>query len=423
MGPRGPQAVIARIQPRPLRGRMAAIPSKSEAHRMLICAALSDQPTRIVMGPGSQDIDATVRCLTAFGAQISREADGMRVLPIRTPAACCEADCGESGSTLRFLLPVAAALGIDARFILHGRLPERPIAPLDRELERGGCVLSRPERHVLRICGQLRPGSYALPGNVSSQYISGMLFALSLLEGESALRIEGEMESASYVEMTLQALGRFGARPRQTGQGYAVAGQARFSSPGTVQVGGDWSNAAFWLCADALPGCGVKMTGLDENSAQGDRKIVDALRALESAGQDESIMDAADTPDMVPAMAACACARGQRLRVVHAERLRIKESDRLCAVTRTLNALGGATEETADGLIVRACRLRGGCVDACGDHRIAMMVAMASCACAEEVVLRGAEAVNKSYPGFWRDFAALGGCVELYEEDEHEQQL
>ena len=415
--------MIARIRPRSLRGEVAAIPSKSEAHRMLICAALADAPTQIRMGPGSQDIDATLRCLTAFGAQIAREADCIRVHPIRTPATRCEADCGESGSTLRFLLPVAAALGVDARFILHGRLPQRPIAPLDRELERGGCALSRPEKNALRICGQLRPGKYELPGNVSSQYISGMLFALSLLEGESVLRIEGEMESASYVEMTLQALGRFGATPRRTADGFIVTGRPRFCSPGAVRVGGDWSNAAFWLCADALPDCAVKMTGLDADSAQGDRKIVDALRALARAGADECVLDAADTPDMVPAMAACACARGQSLRVVHAERLRIKESDRLAAVTRTLNALGGAAEETADGLIVHARRLRGGSVDAFGDHRIAMMVALASIACAEEVVLRGAESVNKSYPGFWRDFAALGGCVELSEEDAHEQQL
>ena len=390
---------------------------------MLICAALADAPTEIYMGPGSEDIDATMRCLTAFGAELTRTADGVRVLPIRTPAASCDADCGESGSTLRFLLPVAAALGIDARFILHGRLPERPIAPLDRELERGGCALSRPEKNVLRICGRLRPGRYELPGNVSSQYVSGMLFALSLLEGESALRIEGKMESASYVEMTLQALNRFGAQPRRTADGFAIAGRTRFCSPGAVQVGGDWSNAAFWLCADALPGCAVQMTGLDAHSAQGDRKIVDVLRLLERVGRDECVMDAADTPDMVPALAACACARGQRLRVIHAERLRIKESDRLRAVTRTLNALGGAAEETADGLIVHARRPRGGSVDAFGDHRIAMMVAMASCACAEEVVLRGAEAVNKSYPGFWLDFAALGGCAELCEEDAHEQQL
>lgn len=390
---------------------------------MLICAALSDAPTKIVMGPGSEDIDATVRCLTAFGAKIEREGDGLRVLPIRTPVARCDADCGESGSTLRFLLPVAGALGIDARFILHGRLPQRPIAPLDRELERGGCILSRPEENTLRICGRLRPGDYALPGDVSSQFISGMLFALSIVDGRSALRVTGKMESASYVEMTLQALDRFGARPVQVAQAYALSGQARLCSPGTVPVGGDWSNAAFWLCADALPGCAVRMTGLDERSAQGDRKIADALRALESAGRDESRMDAADTPDMVPAIAACACARGQSLRIVHAERLRIKESDRLAAVTRTLNLLGGATEETQDGLIVRKCRLRGGRVDAFGDHRIAMMVAMASCVCTEDVILRGAEAVNKSYPGFWRDFASLGGSVELYEEDEHEQQL
>lgn len=424
MGAGGPEAVIARIAPGPLRGEVAAIPSKSEAHRMLICAALADGPTAIRMGPGSQDIDATIRCLTAFGADIRREEGLLRVVPIGRAPAACEADCGESGSTLRFLLPVAAALGIDASFRMHGRLPERPIAPLDRELQRGGCELTRPAPGLLRIRGRLRPGDYELPGDVSSQYISGMLFALSRLPGQSRLAVTGKRESASYIEMTLQAMARFGAQPEATANGFATGGLDRFAAPGEVRVGGDWSNAAFWLCADALPGCAVAVTGLDADSAQGDRKIVDLLRALRGAGGKPAVMDAADTPDLVPTAAACACARRQHLRVVNAGRLRIKESDRLEAVSRTLSALGGDVRETVDGLTVDGGRaLRGGEVDACGDHRIAMMAAIASCACAEPVAIRGAEAVNKSYPGFWRDFAALGGRVKLETEDAHEQHV
>ena len=181
-----------------------------------------------------------------------------------------------------------------------------------------------------------------------------------------------------------------------------------------MQIGGDWSNAAFWLCVNELPECAVEVTGLDPDSAQGDRRIVSALAELRSS-DGTCILDAGDIPDLVPTIAACACAAGRALRVTHAERLRIKESDRIATVRQALNALGGDVSETPDGLIVRKCKPTGGTVDAAGDHRIAMMAAVASAGCTREVVIRGAEAVNKSYPGFWRDFGSLGGRVELTE--------
>lgn len=406
--------MIARITPGPLRGSIAAIPSKSEAHRLLICAALADAPTRIPLSASSQDIDATIRCLNAMGADIALSDGELRVTPIDNPPARCEADCGESGSTLRFLLPVAGALGIETDFRMHGRLPERPIAPLDRELVRGGCTLTRPERDVLRISGKLQPGAYNLPGDVSSQYITGMLLALTLLEGESNLSITGRLESASYIGITRRCMASFGANPVPTDGGYRIPGLGRYVSPGYMQIGGDWSNAAFWLCVSELPGCDVEVTGLDPDSAQGDRQIVSALAELRSS-DGECVLDAGDIPDLVPTIAACACAAGKELRVTHAERLRIKESDRIATVRQALNALGGDVSETPDGLIVRRRKPTGGEVDAAGDHRIAMMAAVASAGCTQEVVIRGAEAVNKSYPGFWRDFASLGGRVELTE--------
>ena len=407
--------MIARIQPRFLRGTIPAIPSKSEAHRSLICAALSKEPTKLIMGPGSEDISATMRCLSALGADISIDGNKVQVMPATALPEACTADCGESGSTLRFLLPVAAALGVDTRFRMHGRLPQRPIFPLDRELVRGGCELTRPEGDILRITGKLLPGHYELPGNVSSQYISGMLFALSLLEGDSTLAITGKTESAGYIEMTLQCMAAFGSRIEKTNEGYRIHGVGRFTSPGSAAVGGDWSNAAFWLCAGIIPGCDVSMTGLDASSAQGDKRIEAEISRMTAADSSVTV-DAADIPDLVPILAATACARRQGMQVIHAERLRIKESDRLESVSRTLNLLGADVRQTQDGLIVNpASPLKGGSADACGDHRIAMMAAIASCACTEEVVIHGAEAVNKSYPGFWQDFALLGGCVELEE--------
>ena len=406
--------MIARITPGPLRGSIAAIPSKSEAHRLLICAALADAPTRIPLSASSQDIDATIRCLNAMGADIALSDGELRVTPIADPPARCEADCGESGSTLRFLLPVAGALGIETDFRMHGRLPERPIAPLDRELVRGGCTLTRPERDVLRISGKLQPGAYNLPGDVSSQYITGMLLALTLLDGESSLSITGRLESASYIGITRRCMASFGANPLPTDSGYRIPGMGRYVSPGRMQIGGDWSNAAFWLCVSELPGCKVEVTGLDPDSAQGDKRIVSALAELR-ASEGECVLDAGDIPDLVPTIAACACAAGRALRVTHAERLRIKESDRIATVRQALNALGGDVSETPDGLIVHRCKPTGGTVDAAGDHRIAMMAAVVSAGCTQQVVIRGAEAVNKSYPGFWRDFGSLGGRVELTE--------
>ena len=406
--------MIARITPGPLWGSIAAIPSKSEAHRLLICAALADAPTTLPLSASSQDIDATIRCLNAMGADIALSDGELRVTPIDNPPARCEADCGESGSTLRFLLSVAGALGIETDFRMHGRLPERPIAPLDRELVRGGCTLTRPERDVLRISGKLQPGAYNLPGDVSSQYITGMLLALTLLEGESNLSITGRLESASYIGITRRCMASFGANPVPTDGGYRIPGLGRYVSPGYMQIGGDWSNAAFWLCVSELPGCDVEVTGLDPDSAQGDRQIVSALAELRSS-DGECVLDAGDIPDLVPTIAACACAAGKELRVTHAERLRIKESDRIATVRQALNALGGEVDETPDGLIVHRRKPTGGTVDAAGDHRIAMMAAVASAGCTQEVVIRGAEAVNKSYPGFWRDFASLGGRVELTE--------
>ncbi|MBQ8506752.1 MAG: 3-phosphoshikimate 1-carboxyvinyltransferase [Clostridia bacterium] len=404
--------MIARITPRRLQGEIAAIPSKSEAHRLLICAALADKPTRVVPGGISQDIDATMRCLNALGADIRRVDGGILVNPIsfdHLPASCT-ADCGESGSTLRFILPLAGALGVQTDFVMHGRLPDRPISPLDRELTRGGCKLSRPEHDILRISGKLRPGAYELPGNVSSQYITGMLYALSILDGESSLAITGELESAGYIDITLQAMAGFSVHPEKTESGYRVSPQ-KYISSGEAAVGGDWSNAALWLCAD-----GVQVSGLNPASAQGDRQVAGELAAMRESNV--HTVDASGIPDLMPALAAYAAVHDVQLHVTHAERLRIKESDRIAAIARTLNALGAHVEEFPDGLIVhRGHPLRGGCVSSAGDHRIAMMAAIASTGCTEQVEIRGAEAVSKSDPAFWQGFMALGGQAELIPED------
>ena len=413
------------IAPGPAQGTVEAIPSKSAAHRLFIAAALGDRPTRILCRGTSQDIKATLRCLEALGAGIEVRGDAVAITPIdrSRPLGSCVLDCGESGSTLRFLVPVAGALGAEAVFRLAGRLADRPMEPLAGEMEQHGCrlILDRSAK-TLTVSGQLRPGDYALPGNVSSQFFTGLLFALPLLGEGSRLRVLGTMESASYIDLTLSALARFGLRPAPLeGGGWTVPARA-YHGPGEVTVEGDWSNAAPWLCMGTLTGSGITVTGLDNESLQGDRAVCRVLarmganvtqeadRAFAAPGTPSAVdVDARDIPDLVPVLAAAAATLPGVTRFTGAARLRLKESDRLETTARTLNALGGKVEDTADGLIVTGVpRLAGGTVDAFGDHRIAMAAAVASVACEGPVTVTGAQAVEKSYPAFWEDLAALG---------------
>lgn len=418
------------IQPGAVSGKLAAIPSKSAAHRLLICAALADEPTKIICPKGSQDIHATVRCLTGLGAEIAPQGDGYLVTPIHRTRAVgsCTLDCGESGSTLRFLLPVAAALGANATFLLAGRLAQRPMEPLAGQLTAHGCKLDwRPQSKTLTITGQLAPGEFSLPGNVSSQFFSGLLFALPLLGEKSVLRVEGDLESAGYIDLTLSALAKFGLTPAalETG-GWTVPAQG-YRTPGAAAVEGDWSNAAPWLCMGVLGGDGVSVTGLDNDSLQGDTGVCRVLARM--GGQvtryrdivcarpgplTPTVIDARNIPDLVPVLSAVAAVVPGQTRIVGAARLRLKESDRLNTTADTLNALGGRVSETQDGLfIVGKNRLTGGTVDAAGDHRIAMLAAVAAVVCEGPVTVTGAEAVEKSYPDFWKDLAFLGKGVKV----------
>lgn len=381
------------ITPGKLSGMVKAIPSKSMAHRMLICAAFCDRETELICPETSRDIEATVDCLKALGASILPTASGYRVIPINTVPQEASLHCGESGSTLRFLLPIVGALGVKATFHLEGRLPLRPLSPLWEELERMGCTLSRPTETTLLCTGRLRPGDYSIDGSVSSQFITGLLFGLALIEGETSLTVTGKAESRPYIDMTRQVLAQFLA--------------PNFHSPGSVTVEGDWSNAAFWLAAKML-GSDLTVTNLNPNSAQGDRAIEYLLSDL----AENPIIDASDIPDLVPILAVVrACFRGATFSGIR--RLRLKESDRVESTVAMLKALGGHAEATEDTLTVYPTGLTGGTVNAGNDHRIAMSAAIASNACQQKVTILGAECVNKSYPRFWEDFSRLGGKYEL----------
>ena len=397
------------ISPSTLCGSIPAQPSKSAAHRALICAALADRPTEIQIHTLSADIRATLACLTALGAAFSPAAQGIRVLPISKPAASAVLDCGESGSTLRFLLPVAAALCPESKFLGHGRLPNRPLTPLTTQMQAHGCVFSQ-QALPFTVYGPLSPGIFSLPGNISSQYLSGLLFALPLLSEDSEIQLTARLESSAYVDMTLQTLRRFGVDVSVSETGYRISGASSYRSPGNLSIEGDWSNAAFFLTA-ALFGHSVSVTGLSPNSAQGDRAIVPLLAQFRSAAARREI-DVSGIPDLVPILAVAACGTSGTTLLANAARLRLKESDRLSTTTAMLTALGAHIEARPDALVIHGgAPLHGATVDSFGDHRIAMAAAIAALLCSSAVRIRNAEAVNKSYPDFYHDFQELGGIV------------
>lgn len=392
-----------------LAGKISAVPSKSMAHRLLICAALAGEQTTVGCGALNEDIEATRHCLEAAFAHISYEADAFTVTPeSKGKESRVVMDCGESGSTLRFLLPILGAEGIEAKLRLHGRLPDRPLSPLREELIRHGYTLSEHGSNPLIAQGRLCAGSYTLRSDVSSQFISGLLFALPLCQGDSTITLTGKRESAAYVDMTLWALNAFGISIIPTADGFIIPGGQQYRSPGRIDTEGDWSAAAFWKVCDFL-GAPVEVTGLRRDSLQGDRAICDVLREMKKGN---CKIDAAPIPDLVPVLSVAALGSPGETVIYNAARLRYKESDRLATSAAMIRTLGGGVQELEDGLVIQGGgTLHTGVVDAAGDHRIAMSAAVASVLCGDVTIL-GAQSVSKSYPAFWEDFAKLGGSVD-----------
>ena len=448
-----------RLHPAALTGTIPAVDAKSYAHRLLMAAALADVPTRIRCRTRSADILATVRVMRALGAEIEDLGEAFLVRPIGMclaekglrPEDLDEVtlDCGESGTTERFILPIVAALGRKAAVTGAGRLAERPLSPLSDVLRAAGVSLSEEGVFPLHVAGRIGVGDYAIAGNVSSQFVGGLLYALSLQPRESGsraavstLELTGTVESAPYIRMTVEVLRAFGVEVEVSHdeRKYVVRGadaSGLLVSPGAAQVEGDWSNAAFWLVAGAVGGIGTKgisditVTGLKPDSAQGDRAVAASLERMGAevrvAGDAVTVrppengrlhgltVDAAQIPDLVPVLSvAAACAEGVTT-FVNAGRLRIKESDRLATTAAMLRSLGVEVTEGETTLTVagRAGRpLTGGTVSGANDHRIVMAAAVAATVASGPVVIEGARAARKSYPDFFRDYAALGGRVE-----------
>lgn len=412
------------ILPGARHGAVTARASKSHVHRLLILAALGACECFVDLENAySRDTDATARCLDALGADIIREGGGYCVRPISAaPRGGVTLDCGESGATLRFILPLCGALGVEARILTHGRLGARPIAALENALTAHGMTLHRADDGALCCAGRLAPGEYTLDATVSSQFVSALLLALPRLGGASRLAVTGEDNSAGYIALTERALASADIDFEKHDRTYTIPGNQRAALPRRVCAEGDWSGAAAFLCMGALSAQGVAVSGLDCDSAQPDRAAAALLRGFGAEVTETAevvfvrggarlvgaTIDAAPAPDLVPVLAAlAACAEGET-RIFNAARLRQKESDRLAATARLINALGGAARETADGLIIRGVpQLRGGAACAAHDHRIAMAAAVCACQSSAHVELDEGECVEKSYADFWSDFDSL----------------
>jgi 3-phosphoshikimate 1-carboxyvinyltransferase len=318
-----------------------------------------------------------------------------------------DVDCNESASTLRFLMPVFAALGITSVFRGRGGLPNRTVGPCVEELAKHGITFERTEMPY-KFSGVLTPGKYALSGDISSQFVTGLLLALPLLDGDSEIVLTSPLQSKPYVDLTVAVMRGYGVVAEETVRGYFVRGGQRYK-PRAFTVEADMSQAAFFAVANAL-GSDISISGLNPDSLQGDRVIFDIVKRSPPYE-----IDASDTPDIVPILSVlCALSPGTSF-IRKCSRLRLKECDRLEAVSTELNEMGGRVEITPDDSlkITGAERLKGGVRLSRGDHRIAMSLAVAAARCAEPLVIKGAQCVKKSYANFFDDMEKLGGIVDV----------
>ena len=411
-------------------GEVTVIPSKSVAHRVIISAALSEEPTEIVCKASSRDIEATLDCVSALGAKVERRGGSIFITPQKSEGRA-RLDCAECGSTLRFLIPVAATLPREIELCGSGRLSERPILPLLECLSANGAEFSYSGTLPFTMRGGLRCGTFRIAGDISSQFISGLIFALPTLSGDSVVEIEGKLESSKYIDMTIDAVSAFGIKVERNGNTIKIQGNRKYTSPKKVVVEGDWSNAAFWAVLGAFSKEGITCRGVNNKSLQGDRAILEILKKF-GAGvevQEDFFtvrngslcacdIDAAEIPDLVPVLSVLAAVSEGETRIYNAYRLRIKESDRIETTVAMINALGGDARVEDDDIFIRGKKtLSGGCVNAENDHRIAMSAAVAAAVCNGTVEIIGAEAVNKSYGNFYEEYEKLGANLKKSEEE------
>lgn len=404
------------IYPRQLKGSITPPPSKSQAHRAIICAALAEGDSLILNLQLSEDIHATLNCMRALGADAA-EHGGIVIGSNARQGKFAELpllDCCESGSTLRFLIPLALVVAGGGIFTGRGRLMKRPQKPYRDLFEERGIRFERKGENLI-VEGKLEPGVFRLPGNVSSQFITGLLFSLPLLKGDSEIVLTTELESAGYIESTIVAMELFQVHVKRTETGWYIPGNQHYrAAKEPVVVDADYSQAAFYYVANGM-GNDIQICDMNPSTCQGDKAIVNYAAQLSRPG--EVTIDVSQCPDLVPALAVQAALReGEVTNIVGAARLRIKESDRLDTVSTELNKLGGHVEQKPDALIIRGVgQFHGAVVNSHNDHRIAMMLAVGATRSTERIILQDAGSVAKSYPGFWEHYFRLGGSFSIWD--------
>ena len=415
-----------KVSPSTLQGEVLIPPSKSDVHRAIICAALSKGVSTLFPVDLSNDIKATISCIEALGGKTEYvdkklTVDGSDMFKNKTATL----NCNESGSTLRFFVPVTALGGVNATFIGEGRLPERPIGIYLDTLPKAGVTCKTQGGLPLEINGTLQSGKFEIPGNVSSQFITGLLFALPMLNGDSDIVLTSQLESIGYINMTIHTMSKFGVQVETTDYGWHIKGNQSYK-PTDYTTDGDWSQAAFFMCAGALKG-ETTVNGVDINSTQGDKEIADILKRF---GADVTIgknfvtvksnklngieIDARQIPDLVPILAVTGAFANGVTKITNAERLRIKESDRLSAIANALNAVGAKVTEKPDGLEIEGVHsLSAGLVEGCNDHRIVMAMCVATLMATGDITITDAMSINKSYPAFFEDYNNMGGKANV----------
>lgn len=407
------------------KSKITVLSSKSELHRLLILSAFAKTESIIeYSGSLCLDVLSTIGVLKAVGAKIKINKNRIKIVPVQTlPEKEIEVDCGESGSTLRFVLPVLSAKGIKYKINVKGRLGERPLSPLREIMQEGGSIFSEKGKYPLSVSGKFCLTEVKISGDVSSQFISGLLLAYAASNNGGSVTVEGDFQSKPYVDITVEAIKKFGIKVETHGTTYTVF-PAEYSGIKTKAFG-DWSNGAFFIALGVL-GKETETVGLDENSKQGDREIVNALKNFggKVSAKNKSVIaksgelfataiDAKNIPDLVPVLCAVAATSKGTTVVENAERLRLKESDRIKTVIDMINSLGGEAEELENGLKINGKKtLVGGTVDSHNDHRIVMSAAVLSVKCSSSVVIKNAEAVDKSYPDFFKELKKTGITIE-----------
>ena len=405
-------------------GELSPPPSKSVLHRYIIASSLAKGLSKIENVSFSEDIIATIEAMKKLGAKIEQKDNYLLIDgsdTFKNLNENIEIDCNESGSTLRFLFPLSIVKENKVLFKGRGKLFKRPMTPYFENFEKYKIKHSYIDENKILLEGKLKAGIYEIDGNISSQFITGLLFSLPLLDGESKIMINGKLESSNYIDISLDCLSKFGIKIINNSYQEFIIGGNQSYKVGNYRTEADYSQAAFFLVANAI-GSKIKINDLSENSLQGDKKIIDYISEIDNwNSKDTLVLDGSETPDIIPILSLKAAVSGKKIEIVNIERLRIKESDRLKATVEELSKLNFDLIEKKDSILINSRENfevnkneKIVSLSAHSDHRIAMMIAIATTCYDGEILLDNLDCVKKSYPNFWEVFLSLGGKIYEY---------